>query len=103
MAILRYSWTWGRSSPITHSNARSELAALANIFNSGTVPGVINGNFGLGAQGVLTDTPTITYAPLAGERFARSLMMPLPVYGHSEHSPGLAIPSTLYSVSPYSQ
>ena len=50
-----------------------------NIFNSGTVPGVISGTFGLGAQGVLTDTPTITYAPLAGERFARSLMMPLPV------------------------
>lgn len=50
-----------------------------NIFNSGTLPGVITGFFGLGAQGVLTDTPTITYAPLAGERFARSLMMPLPV------------------------
>lgn len=50
-----------------------------NIFNSGTAPGVISGTFGLGAQGVLTDTPTITYAPLAGERFARSLMMPLPV------------------------
>ena len=51
----------------------------ANIFNSGTVPGVISGNVGMGAQGVLTDTPTITYAPLAGERFARSMMMPLPV------------------------
>ena len=54
-------------------------AGNANIFNSGTVPGVISGNFGLGAQGILTDTPTITYAPLAGERFARSMMMPLPV------------------------
>jgi len=51
----------------------------ANIFNSGTVPGVPSGNFGMSAQGVLTDTPTITYAPLAGERFARSMMMPLPV------------------------
>ncbi|MET0513895.1 MAG: hypothetical protein ABW047_01010 [Nitrospiraceae bacterium] len=50
-----------------------------NIFSGGTVPGVIGGTVGLGAQGVLTDTPTITYAPLAGERFARSLMMPLPV------------------------
>jgi len=54
-------------------------SGTGNIFNSGTVPGVINGTFGLGAQGVLTDTPTITYAPLAGERFARSLMMPLPI------------------------
>ncbi|MEX5220010.1 MAG: hypothetical protein NW701_19485 [Nitrospira sp.] len=54
-------------------------SGTGNIFSSGTVPGVINGTFGVGAQGVLTDTPTITYAPLAGERFARSLMMPLPV------------------------
>ena len=44
------------------------------------MPGVISGNFGMGAQGVLTDTPTITYAPLAGERFARSMMMPMPVF-----------------------
>jgi hypothetical protein len=51
----------------------------ANIFNSGTLPGVPSGNLGMSAQGVLTDTPTITYAPLAGERFARSMMMPLPV------------------------
>ena len=50
-----------------------------NIFGSGTLPGVTTGSFSVGAQGVLTDTPTVTYAPLAGERFARSLMMPLPV------------------------
>lgn len=54
-------------------------AGLANIFNNGTLPGVPSGNVSLSAQGVYTDTPTITYAPLAGERFARSMMMPLPV------------------------
>ena len=73
-----------------------------NIFSSGTVPGVIDGTFGLGAQGVLTDTPTITYAPLAGERFARSLMMPLPVTAILKFSRA-AIPSTLYSVWQYSR
>ena len=53
--------------------------ALANFFNSGVHPGTPTGNLSLSAQGVYTDTPTITYAPLAGERFARSLMMPMPV------------------------
>ena len=42
------------------------------------VPGVPNSSIGLGAQGQFTDRPTITYAPLMGERFARSLMTPIP-------------------------
>jgi hypothetical protein len=50
----------------------------ANIFNTGPT-NFPSGTFGMSAQGVLTDTPTITYTPLAGERFARSMMMPLPV------------------------
>jgi hypothetical protein len=35
----------------------------------------------VGATGRYADTPTITYQPLAGDRFAKSLMAPLPVTG----------------------
>jgi hypothetical protein len=58
---------------------QSTFTAAGNIFNtSGVVPGVPNSSIGLGAQGQFTDRPTITYTPLMGERFARSLMTPIP-------------------------
>ena len=58
---------------------QSTFTAAGNIFNTnGPVPGVPNSSIGLGAQGQFTDRPTITYAPLMGERFARSLMTPIP-------------------------
>jgi hypothetical protein len=58
---------------------QSTFTAAGNVFNtSGPVPGVPNSSIGLGAQGQFTDRPTITYAPLMGERFARSLMTPVP-------------------------
>jgi hypothetical protein len=50
------------------------FSALGSVFStSGVVPGVPNSSVTLGAQGQYTDRPTITYTPLAGERFARSL------------------------------
>jgi hypothetical protein len=55
------------------------LSAGGTIFStSGVVPGVPDSSVVLGAQGRYTDRPTITYAPLVGERFARSMMTPLP-------------------------
>jgi hypothetical protein len=58
---------------------QSTFTAAGNVFSSsGVVPGVPNSSIGLGAQGQFTDRPTITYAPLMGERFARSLMTPVP-------------------------
>ena len=55
------------------------FSALGSVFStSGVVPGVPSSSVTLGAQGQYTDRPTITYTPLAGERFARSLMTPVP-------------------------
>ena len=58
---------------------QSTFTALGNVFSTnGPVPGVPNSSVGLSAQGQFIDRPTVTYAPLMGERFARSLMTPIP-------------------------
>jgi hypothetical protein len=58
---------------------QSSFSALGAIFNTnGAVPGVPNSSVTLGAQGQFIDRPTITYAPLVGERFARAFMAPIP-------------------------
>jgi hypothetical protein len=55
------------------------VQAGGTIYSStGAVPGVPDSSISLGAQGRYTDRPTITYAPLVGERFARAMMTPLP-------------------------
>ena len=64
---------------ISGYTVEGSLSAIGTLFNtSGVVPGVPDSSLGLGAQGRYIDRPTITYAPLVGERFARAMMTPLP-------------------------
>jgi hypothetical protein len=54
------------------------LSASGTIFStSGAIPGMPDNSVSLGAPGRYTDRPTITYTPLVGERFARSMMASL--------------------------
>jgi hypothetical protein len=52
--------------------------ASFNTFNQGppfqAITGALGGNVGV----IYNDSPTITYTPLAGERFARSIMGSIP-------------------------
>ena len=50
-----------------------------NIFGQASPQNMRGDTFGgLGAHGTFTDRPTITYMPMSGEKFARSIMKPLP-------------------------
>jgi len=58
---------------------QSSFSAGGNVYSSsGAVPGVPNSSIGLGAQGQYTDRPTVTFVPLTGSNFIRTLMTPIP-------------------------
>ncbi len=57
------------------------LEGEISLFGQYAPPGRGDTFGGLGATGRYTDKPTITYHPLAGDKFARSVMAPIPVAG----------------------
>jgi hypothetical protein len=53
-------------------------SATVPVYSGSPPPTVPTGTFGLFAGATLNDSPTVTYTPMSGERFARSLMTPIP-------------------------
>lgn len=53
--------------------------AGTTLYNGSPAPSSASvGSFGLAGGATLNDSPTVTYSPMTGERFARSLMTPIP-------------------------
>lgn len=62
------------SSVVTSYTQSGDLGLAANAFPLGKE----NSNMGLSAAGRYSETPTISYAPLTGERLVNALLRPIP-------------------------
>lgn len=62
------------SSVISSSAMQSQVSLAAGWFSGLPIDG---NNQAIGASGMYTDRPTISYTPLSGERFSRYLLRPL--------------------------
>jgi hypothetical protein len=63
------------------SSIISQYAVEGQINLGATWNPVLGDSQTVGGSGKYTDRPTITYSPLVGEKFTRSLMTPIPVSG----------------------
>ena len=61
------------ASVISSYTLESQVSLSANIFPNAPA----NLNQGIGASGTYTEHPTVSYAPLTGERFVNSLLRPI--------------------------
>lgn len=62
------------TSVVTSYTHSGDLGLAANVFPLGAE----NSNLGLSAAGRYSETPTISYAPLTGERLVNALLRPIP-------------------------
>lgn len=62
------------ASVISSYQLQSEVSFAREIFSNSSV----DTNRSFGATGIYTDRPTISYAPLTGEKFVNSLLRPIP-------------------------
>jgi hypothetical protein len=62
-----------------YSSQRGFSASVSSSGVSGGFPqGTTFGSYGIGGAGSFNDSPTVTYAPLQGAKFAHALMTPIP-------------------------
>ena len=83
MVRLRYGDTpvFLEVSSVISSYQLQSQVNLTGIASSGLTPNLadtLGRGVNLGASGVYTDKPTITYTPLQGDKFTRSMLRPIP-------------------------